>query len=256
MVATPDAAPSPAVNGDRYDERLVLFEKHLHLVPVVAQRLLLNLPSFVDVDDVVSSARIGLWHATEKYNPALDSTFETYARVRMRGHIFDEIRAIDPVARSVRTKQKNIVNASKELGQKLGRDPLPDEIAKHLGVTVEDLEKQNFDLHTTVSLDAEVDGGDADTAPFHQAIADERCVHPADLMQENNDIEFVQEALEDLDDKKRVVLNLYFWQKMRLKEIASFFGLTESRVSQILEDALKALRDSVLARIDAQQQQQ
>jgi RNA polymerase sigma factor FliA len=221
-----------------------LVEEYMPLVKTVVGRLQMSLPSHVDAEDLFSAGLVGLLDAIRHYNPKLGSTFETYARVRIRGAVFDELRRMDWVPRSIHSKAKKVQDAIKQLEQKKRRLPTDAEVAAALGISLDDYEHLMEEIRpaTFVCLDAAIND-DSDSAPSqYEAFADPKQENPLDGVARNEMAEILANRLEALPKMQKQVLALYYFEDMRLREIAEVFGLTESRICQIHSQAILALK--------------
>jgi RNA polymerase sigma factor for flagellar operon FliA len=221
-----------------------LVEEYIPLVKTVVGRVQMGLPSHVDAEDLYSAGLVGLLDAIRHYNPKLGSTFETYARVRIRGAVFDELRRMDWVPRSIHTKAKRVQEAMKALEQKKRRLPTDMEVAQYLGLTLDQYEHLLEEIRpaTFVCLDAAV-GDEGENGPLqHEAFADARQENPLDGTARNEVADIIADRLDQLPKMQKQVLALYYFEDMRLREIAEIFGLTESRICQIHSQAILALK--------------
>lgn len=221
-----------------------LVEQFLPLVKTVVGRLQMSLPSHVDAEDLYSAGLVGLLDAIRHYNPKLGSSFETYARVRIRGAVFDELRRMDWVPRSIHSKAKKVQEAIKQLEQKKRRIPSDAEVAEVLGLSLKDYRELLEEVRpaTFVCLDAAL-GDDGDNSPSqYEAFADPKQENPLDGVAKNEMASLIATHLQKLPQMQRQVLALYYFEDMRLREIAEIFGLTESRICQIHSQAILGLR--------------
>jgi len=222
-----------------------LVEEYLPLVKSVVGRLQMSLPSHVDAEDLYSAGLVGLLDAIRHYNPKLGSTFETYARVRIRGAVFDELRRMDWVPRSIHSKAKKVQDAIKTLEQKKRRIPTDAEVATALGISMSQYEQLMEEIRpaTFVCLDAAMNDETNDSAPTHyEAFADAKQENPLDGTARNEMADIIANRLDQLPKMQKQVLSLYYFEDMRLREIAEIFGLTESRICQIHSQAILALK--------------
>lgn len=233
--------------GDRHDrDRLLLH--YASLVRSVAGRVGSNLPSSVDQDDLISYGTLGLIDAIEKFEPERGLKFETYAVSRIRGAIIDELRALDWVPRSVRTKVRDVERAFVALETELSRTPSEAEIAERLAVTVADL-RQVFNQassSTIVALDDLMHrGGDGDDAAvtLGDRLVDHRIEQPGDRLEDEESRRALSQAVSGLNERDRIVISLYYFENLTLAEIGQVLGVTESRVCQLHTKATEALKD-------------
>jgi len=231
----------------RTKEKLIL--EYAPLIRFIAQKIAVRLPSNIEFDDLVSSGVIGLMDAIDKYDPSRDNKFKTYAEFRIRGAILDELRAQDWVPRSVREKAKQLERAHVRLEQKLGRMPTEDELTKELVISKDEY----YDLLNQVksvsilSLDEAGSFNSSDRKSILSLL--ESCKIPSPFAQLNlKDIkEVVTKAIEALPEKQRLVLSLYYYEDLNLKEIGEVLDVTESRVSQLHTQAILWLRRKLKA---------
>ena len=211
------------------------------LVKLVAGRLSMYLGYNVEYEDLVSYGIFGLIDAIDKFDLAKNVKFETYASLRIRGAILDQIRKMDWIPRSVRQKQKLIDSANAKIETMYGRPATDEEIAEELEVSVDDYYAWQGQTNITnlVSLDEFVEQGSemrmdpAGNSHFEQP---ERAVEKEELTK------MIREALEQLTDKERQVVMLYYFEEMTLKEISCVLEVSESRVSQLHTKSLVKLK--------------
>lgn len=215
------------------------------LVKFVAGRVAVNLPNSVENADLISYGMFGLIDALEKYEPARGIKFETYAIARIRGAIIDELRALDWVPRSVRSRARDIERAIVALEGRLMRTPEDSEIADELGISLKDLQ----DTYTKLSYTSVVSfedlwgtGTEADDRPDATSIKDERAENPVETFEAEEMKVILADAIERLSDRERTVIALYYYEGLSLKEIGRVLGVTESRVSQMHTKAVLRLR--------------
>ena len=229
-----------------------LVERHVTLVRNVVGRLAMSLPPHVDGEELYSAGLTGLLNAVRQYNPKAGTSFETYARLRIRGAIFDELRRMDWVPRSVHTKARKVQATMNELEQKLGRTVTQEEMAGALKLSVKDYLQWLEEIRpaTFVCLDAVYTNSDFDDAPSaYDGLADQRQEDPLDGTFRRELAGIIQERLDALPEMQRKVLALYYFEDLRLREIAEAFGLTESRICQIHAQGILAIK-ATLTQID------
>jgi RNA polymerase sigma factor for flagellar operon FliA len=224
-------------------DRLIL--TYAPLVKYVAGRLGSGLPAHVDEGDLVSYGLLGLIGAIERYEPDRDVKFETYAIARIKGAIIDELRALDWVPRSVRSRAREIERAVGELESKLGRAPSDDEIAGKVGISVEELEDNLTEISRTsiAALDElwTVSAG-GDQIAFIDTLEDETAPDPQTALSQTELREAIGEAIARLPEREKLVVTLYYYEELTLREIGEVLGVTESRVSQLHTKAILRLK--------------
>ncbi|GIG23560.1 RNA polymerase sigma factor WhiG [Cellulomonas chitinilytica] len=264
-VEEPVATPHLTLVGDAPDERVVepdpetsaLWAEYaasrskacrdrliLHYAPVVARvaaRVGMRLPRTVEQADLVSYGMFGLIDAIEKFDAGREVKFESYAAARIRGAIIDELRASDWVPRSVRTKARAIDQAHAELEATLHRAPTDEETAAHLQIPVRELRAVYAKL-ATVNVSALDDMAGDRGVPFKDTLRDHACVDPAGALDAAETKHLLARAIEQLGDRERIVVVLYYYEGMTLAEIGRVLGVTESRVSQMHTGAMLRLR--------------
>jgi RNA polymerase sigma factor for flagellar operon FliA len=223
-------------------DRLIL--TYAPLVKYVAGRLGSGLPSHVDDDDLVSYGLLGLIGAIERYDPGRDIKFETYAISRIKGSIIDELRSMDWVPRSVRARARDIERAIAELEGKLGRAPSDAEIAKRIGSTEEELNDSLSEIGRTsiAALDElwTVSGGDQ--IALIDTIEDTDVPDPQAALSQTEMREAIADAIARLPEREKLVVTLYYYEELTLREIGEVLGVTESRVSQLHTKAVLRLK--------------
>lgn len=207
------------------------------LVKIVAGRLSMYLGYNVEYDDLVGYGIFGLIDAIDKFDINKEVKFETYASLRIRGSILDQIRKMDWIPRTVRQKQKKIDEAVKQIESRTGRSALDEEIAQELGLTGDELTNWQSQLKVTnlVSLNEYVEQG---VEPVMEAKGNSHFAQPEDAVAEEELKKILEESLEMLTDKEKKVITLYYYEEMTLKEISNILEVSESRISQLHTKAL------------------
>jgi RNA polymerase sigma factor FliA len=231
-------------SGDpKVRDRLIL--TYAPLVKYVAGRLGSGLPAHVDDDDLVSYGLLGLIGAIERFDPDRDIKFETYAVARIKGSIIDELRSLDWVPRSVRSRARQIERAIAELESRLGRAPTDEEIAAKVGISEDDLDESLSEISRTsiAALDElwTVSAG-GDQIALIDTIEDRHGPNQQSALAEAEIKEAVGEAIARLPERERLVVTLYYYEELTLREIGEVLGVTESRVSQLHTKAILRLK--------------
>jgi RNA polymerase sigma factor for flagellar operon FliA len=225
-------------------DRLIL--TYAPLVKYVAGRLGSGLPAHVDENDLTSYGLLGLIGAIERYDPDRDVKFETYAIARIKGSIIDELRAMDWVPRSVRSRARDIERAISELEARLGRAPTDEEVAKKLGVSEDELEDSLTEISRTsiAALDElwTVGSSGGDQVALIDTIEDTHGPEPQSALAETEMKEAIGEAIARLPEREKLVVTLYYYEELTLREIGEVLGVTESRVSQLHTKAILRLK--------------
>jgi RNA polymerase sigma factor for flagellar operon FliA len=215
------------------------------LVKYVAGRLGSGLPAHVDEGDLVSYGLLGLIGAIERFDPDRDIKFETFAISRIRGAIIDELRALDWVPRSVRSRAREIERAISGLEAKLGRAPTDEEIAGKVGITTEELEESLSDIsRSSIAALDELwsTSGEGDQVSLLDTLEDPESIRPADALDETELREILGDAIARLPEREKLVITLYYYEELTLREIGEVLGVTESRISQLHTKAIQRLK--------------
>jgi RNA polymerase sigma factor for flagellar operon FliA len=234
---------------DGTDEK-ELIERYLPLVRNVVDRIKLTLPPHVEADDLYSVGVTGLIAAVRKYDPKQGNTFAGYATMRIRGAILDELRRMDWCPRRARAKARKLKEAIADLEQKLGRPASDEETRASLGLSPKEFAKWLEEAKPVcfIAIDQAVDREDSDGGSLHEVIADDSDVPARERMEKEELMQLVAQRIQELPDIQRKILAMYYFENMRLAEIAAVFGLTESRICQIHAQVVLSLR-SYLSRM-------
>jgi RNA polymerase sigma factor for flagellar operon FliA len=233
------------------DTENALVQKYIPLVSAVMGRLTMTLPEHVDRDDLYSVGLVGLLQALRNYNPTCGTSFETYARVRIRGSMLDELRRMDWVPRTIHEKARKIKATMIELEQKIGGTPTELQMAKAMNLSLDEYTDLLDEVRPAafVCLDAVSSSEEGDSGPLYEVIAD-MAESLVDKVSNNELKQVVFERIKELPEMQRKVLALYYIEDMHLHEIAEAYGLTESRICQIHAQAILAIR-SYLQRFES-----
>ncbi len=219
--------------------------KYAPLVKYVAGKVSMGMPQNIEFDDLVSYGIFGLMDAIGKFDPARGIKFKTYAMTRIRGAIFDELRSIDWIPRSIRQKAKQIEQVISELENKLGRTVEDEEIAKELGIPIEEFQTLLNKLSGTSMLslnDIWYMGDDNDELSILETLEAPENMNPDVLVEKEEIKDYIIDAIKKLPDKEKKVIVLYYYEDLTLKEIGEVLEVTESRVSQLHTKAIMRLR--------------
>jgi len=224
-------------------EELII--QYAYLVKYIVERMALTMPAHVETDDLYGYGIFGLIDAIEKYNPESGVKFETYAPIRIKGAILDALRAQDWVPRSVRQQAKLLEKAYYNLECELGRTATDAEICAALGIKLEELAQLLDRINATsfLSLDETFNNDDGNYQPaFLDGIVDTRSPDPVVQAEQNELKEILAKAIDSLSEQERLVVSLYYYEELTLKEIGRVMGLSESRISQLHTKAILRLR--------------
>ncbi|MBJ6751705.1 MULTISPECIES: FliA/WhiG family RNA polymerase sigma factor [Geomonas] len=221
-----------------------LVVSHLPLVKFIVDRIASSLPPHLDRDDLRSAAVIGLISAAERFDPSRGVQFKTFAEQRIRGTIMDELRAQDWLTRSLRDKFKKLEKEFSQLEQRLGRNPSSDEVATAMGLELKDYFRLLEEIHLLSFVSLDDAWHDEDGAPFGllDVLEDKGTESPQSQLIARQTVERLAEAIDSLPEKERIVITLYYYEELNLKEIGAVLDLTESRISQLHSQAIVRLR--------------
>jgi RNA polymerase sigma factor for flagellar operon FliA len=205
-----------------------------------------GLPAHVEEADLISYGLVGLISAIERYEPEREIKFETYAVPRIRGAIIDELRTLDWVPRSVRARAREIEKANVKLEHKLQRAPTDEEIAAELGIDVEDFQDSLIQISnsTIAALDElwSISDSSGDQVSLLDTLQDPDAPDPASVMDASELKDRVADAIARLPEREKLVIALYYYENLTLREIGEVLGVTESRISQLHTKAVLRLR--------------
>ena len=241
-----------ATREPRAREALVL--AYAPLVKYVAGRMGSGLPAHIEESDLISYGLSGLIAAIERYDPLREIKFETFAIPRIRGAILDELRALDWVPRTVRARARELERANVRLEGRLLRAPSDEELAAELRITVEELHESLLEISrsTIVALDelwsAAERGGEQ--VSLLETVADLEAPDPQHLLDLSERHRRVAEAIAALPERERLVIALYYYEELTLREIGEVLGVTESRISQLHAQAALRLRSKLATELD------
>ncbi|HEU0251246.1 MAG TPA: RNA polymerase sigma factor WhiG [Solirubrobacteraceae bacterium] len=232
-------------DGDaRARERLVV--AYSPLVKYVAGRTAAGLPPHVEEADLISYGLVGLISAIERFDPSREIKFETYAITRIKGAIIDELRSIDWVPRSVRARAREIERASTKLEHRLQRSPTDEEMAQELDLSVSEFHDSLLTIsHSSVAALDEmwsVSDSSGDQVSLMDTIEDPNAPDPSRALDVGDLKDRIAESIASLPEREKLVIALYYYENLTLREIGEVLGVTESRISQLHTKAVLRLR--------------
>jgi len=234
----------PSKRAKSYSQkRQELIVKYTPLIKYIANRIAIRLPSHIDIEDIVHTGVLGLMDAIEKFDPTRGVKFETYAEFRIKGAILDELRAMDWVPRSVRKIATWLETAGAALEKKLGRPAHDEELAEAMDIEVDKLHEllSRAGGISLLSLEMVINKNDG-KRPLMDFLAAKDDNNPVESMKLEEMRDIVADCIELLPEKEKLVISLYYYDELTMKEIGSVLKLTESRVSQIHTKAVMRLR--------------
>ncbi len=222
----------------QFDNKTSIVEQYAPLVKRIAHHMLARLPASVQLDDLLQAGMMGLLEASSKFDGSKGAKFETFAGIRIRGSMIDEIRRGDWVPRSVHRNQRRVAQVIDELGQELGRDAKDIEIAEKLEMTLEEYHHILNDVSVGKIIGIEDLGVSEDVIVTAKSTPDESFESLAEVQFKSA----LSEAITTLPERDALVLSLYYDEALNLKEIGAILEVSESRVSQILSQAMLRLK--------------
>lgn len=224
-------------------ERLIL--EHLPQVRLIARRIHERLPESVTLEDLISTGTIGLIAAIDRFDPNHNVKLKTYAEYKIRGAILDSLRGLDWAPRQQRKRSKQIEAAISSIEQRIQRMPGEDEIAKELGVSIEQYHEWLVDIRGVNLGSLETASSDEDGRDLLKYISDDQENWPSRLLERSELQRLLAEGIEKMPYTEKVVLSLYYHEELTLREIAKIVNLHESRVSQLKSQAILRLRSYI-----------
>jgi len=227
--------------GDANREQLI--KEFAHVIRAMAHRLAFRLPAYLDAEDLISVGTIGLMDAMEKYDPNREAKFKTYAEFRIRGAMLDEIRSMDWIPRSVHERISLLQRTHIVLLNRLGRPPLDEEVASELKMPLDELDEFISRARGAVMISIDDLGiQEPDGHKVVKMLADTHHPDPLSALVNEREREAIGDAIQGLPEKERLVLTLYYYEELTMKEIGELLKVTESRVCQIHTKAILRLK--------------
>lgn len=231
-------------SGDNLTIRDELIIEHLPLVKYLVGRIVPQLPQHLDPQDLMSAAVVGLINAAERFDPTRGVLFKTFAEQHVRGTILDELRSYDVLSRSTREKYKRLEREVVSLEHRLGRNPTGEEVASALNIGLNEYYEMLDAVHvfTFISIDDNWEDEDGNSLCLADVLSESEGKSPQQQVMKKQLAEALGLAIETLPEKERLAVTLYYSEDLNLKEIGETLGLTESRISQLLSQAMVRLR--------------
>jgi RNA polymerase sigma factor for flagellar operon FliA len=219
-----------------------LILKYAQLVKIVAGRLVIHVGQHVGYEDLISYGIFGLIDAIDKFDPFKGVKFETYASLRIRGSIIDNIRKMDWIPRTLRQKNKQLEQVFSQFESETGRTPTDEELAERLNITVDEARSMisKSSVASLISLDEHLDQNQE--GAFESGIMETMPDTPEELYEKKELQDLLAKSISNLSEKEKIVINLYYYEDLTLKEISKIMGVTESRISQIHSKAVLRLQ--------------
>jgi RNA polymerase sigma factor for flagellar operon FliA len=226
-----------------------LVELHMPLVGYIASKTATGLPPHIEVGELQCVGILGLINAVERFDPDKGIAFETFAKMRVYGAIMDELRSLDWIPRSIRQKTKKIETAYRALDQTLGRPATAAEMADHLGISVREFHKMLREVSSTTLLSLEQiysSDSNSGTMTLLDVLEATNAANPLETLQSEEMRDELAQTIDRLPEKEKLILALYYYEDLTLKEIGRILSLSESRISQIHTKTILKLRGRML----------
>ena len=232
------------------ENREEVIKRYSPMIKYVANRIAMRLPPHIEVDDLISVGVLGLMDAISKYDSSRGAKFKTYAEFRVRGAILDELRAMDWVPRSIRQKASNVDKVVQGLQARLGRAPEDEEVAKEMGLSLDQFhdtlnETKSIPIFSLEDLGIAKESGEQQS--LLDCLAGKADADPQTQIRLIELKEIIAKAIDALPEKERLMVSLYYYEELTMKEIGAVLEITESRVSQIHSKAVYRLRTKLKA---------
>ncbi len=237
-------------NPDDGSALSALIEFYLPIVHRVLAKMTINLPSFISVQDLMQSAMLGLYHSVTRFDPSQGKSFEAFALPRIKGAIFDELRGMDHMSRNTRSQIKKLEEIINNLKQKYGRSPDEHEIASNMGISDSELASLLDQAQPWLSLDDIMLESEDGSLTLKEILTDASATDAEKEAEKGELKQLLYKAFLALDPREQKILYLYYYEDLRLSEIAEIYELTEARICQIHALAIAKLRALLSDKID------
>lgn len=224
------------------------YRRYAPLMKYVVDRVASNVPKYVEREDLLNAAALGLFDALEKYDSGKGTKFETYAVWRIRGAVLDELRSMDWASRSVRRKARQLDIMTRDMDQKLGRAASDEELADVMDMSASEMARLLDEVRGVVLLSLNHSGTETEegnSGGLAEVIEDPNAADALDEIEQMQLSDLLVDVISDLTEQEKLVLALYYYEEMNLKEIGQTLDISESRVSQIHTKAISRLRTRV-----------
>jgi RNA polymerase sigma factor for flagellar operon FliA len=228
------------------DAKEQIVKKYIPLVKYIASRVIIGKSKYIDYDDMVGYGMLGLMDALNKFDESKGMKFSTYASIRIKGAMIDEIRKNSPISKGAMDKLNRYNGTVEELQRRLLREPTNIEIAKEMNLAIDEVSdiEGYINYLAVVSLE-DILYSEDDDMPIMGTIKDEKSPSPERMLEEKEEIEYLVKAIDTLNEKDKMVLSLYYYERFTLKEIGKVLEVSESRVCQLHSRAIVHLRKAL-----------
>lgn len=228
------------------DVKEQIVKKYIPLVKYIASRVIIGKSKYIEYEDLVSYGLLGLMDALRKFDENRGMKFSTYASIRIKGAMIDELRKNSPISKGAMDRLNKYNDTVEKLQKKLMREPTDKEIAESLGIEVSKVgDIENYINYISVVSLEDLIFSEDDDIPLIGTIEDEKSPSPEKMIEEKEQLEYLTKALNDINEKDKTVLSLYYYEGMTLKEIGKILSVSESRVCQLHSRAIMHLRKSM-----------
>ncbi|OPX45333.1 FliA/WhiG family RNA polymerase sigma factor [Clostridium thermobutyricum] len=233
------------------DVKKHIVEEYIPLVKYIASRVSIGRNKTIEYDDLVGYGMIGLMDAINRYDETKGMKFSSYASIRIKGSMIDELRKHRPISKGAMDKLKTYNEGIEFLQNKLLREPTTEEISKYLNISIQEIFQIEgyINLMAVISLDNLI-LGDEDEMAVMNTIEDKNCKTPEEEYLNDELEEILKESIDELKEKDKIILNLYYYEELTLKEIGKILNISESRVCQIHSRALRNLKSTIKNKFD------
>lgn len=222
-----------------------IIKKYIPLVKYIASRVIIGKTKYMDYEDLVSYGLIGLMDAMNKFDQNKGMKFSTYASIRIRGAMIDEIRKNSPISKGAMDKLNRYNLAVEKLQIIYGREPSKEEISRELNLSLKEVgEIENYINYISVVSLEELIFSKEDDITLKNAIEDENSPKPLEIFEKKEQLEYLSKAIDMLNEKDKIVVSLYYYEKFTLKQIGEVLGVSESRVCQLHSRAIINMRNN------------
>ncbi|MDW8799644.1 FliA/WhiG family RNA polymerase sigma factor [Clostridium sp. A1-XYC3] len=224
-----------------------LVKKYIPLVKYIASRVIIGKTKYIEYEDLVSYGMVGLMDAINKFDDTRGMKFSTYASIRIKGSMIDELRKNSPISKGAMDKLNRYNDAVDKLQKKLGREPEDKEISQLLQISLKEImEIENYINYISIVSLEDLIFSDDDDIPLIGTIEDDKSPSPEKTLEEKEELEYLAKALDLLNEKDKTVLSLYYYEGLTLKEIGKVLTVSESRICQLHSRAIVNLRKAMI----------
>lgn len=232
--------------AEECDVKEELVKKHIPLVKYIASRVIIGKTKYIDYDDLVGYGMLGLMDAMKKFDPSKGMKFSTYASIRIRGSMIDELRRTSPISKSAMDKLNRYNEAIEKLQMKNFKEPKLEEVAKELDISLKEVSKiENYINYISIISLENFIFSDEDDVSIMATVVDKNSPSPEKILEEKELIEYLERAINKLKERDKIVLSLYYYERFTLKEIGKVLEVSESRVCQLHSRAIVHLRNEL-----------